>query len=174
MSEQPTRNLSIYTPRMGYITLQPKVSDVHDIEKSDLVLFPERMDEQSLNVIVDWAAGTQTPIFCHKSDIAQLESMGFGAYRFHALDGFKEVDFQGGTVDFYPAKRPKKRGISGFVIEFLEKFGVLKTPSFHVLIKPKKEKPILFLTGTHIDAVEWSLWMKEDPLVRGYDLQGCG
>ena len=148
---------------MGQIVIQPVTVETADLERAALVLFPHRIHKNEFNVAVEWAAGTQTPIFCHQAEVSKFEAEGFGAYRFHRLDGYKEIDFQGGAVEFFPAKRKRQTGVKGNFFELGERLGLVRTPSYHVLIRPKNERPVLYLSSAHIDISEWALLSKSNP-----------
>lgn len=157
------RNFSIVSPSMGLLVIQPVTIDPVDLESSSLVVFPHRVDAATFNVGVEWAAGTQTPIFCIPADIERFEKEGFGAYRFHKLDGYREVDYQGGAVEFFPAKKRRLKGIKGWTQEVGDWLGISTSPGYHVLIKPKGEHPILYLASTFIDPSEWTALIQSNP-----------
>ena len=148
---------------MGQIVFQPSSIDKEEIQNATLVIFPERVDHHDIAVVTEWAGSTQTPIFCNSQDIALFEAEGFGGYRFHRLDSYREVDFQKGSIEFFPAKRWKKSGWRASIEQSLEYFGVLRIPAFHVLIRPKNERPILFLASPQIDRAEWSMFSGFQP-----------
>jgi hypothetical protein len=160
MSEHSPGFLTVKSVSMGIIIVQPETAPAEIIEQASLVVFPFRMNEKNKLAAIEWAALSQTPIFCHSTDIPALVAEGFGAYRFHKLDGFREVDFQGGAIDFFPARRPKSRNLKGFVLEIFEWMGLIKAPSFHFAVRPKNEQPILFLGGGEFEATEWNVISK--------------
>ena len=148
---------------MGQIVFQPISATPEDLEKASLVIIPERINKDFFNVAVEWAAATQVPIFCHGADVPFFEAEGFGSYRFHRLDTYREVEFQGGSLEFFPALRRKAKGIRGISQELAERTGFLKTPSFHVLMRPRNERPVLYLASTQISASEWSVLTRSKP-----------
>jgi hypothetical protein len=160
MSEQLSGILIVQSDTMGQIAIQPSVVTPELIEKSSLVIFPMRMNSQNRAAAVEWAATSQTPIFCHSEDIPSLVQEGFGTYRFHKLEGFKEIDFQGGAIDFFPAQRPKSKGFKSLFTELFERLGFLKSSSFHFSIRPKMENSVLFLTGKDFQETEWRVMTK--------------
>lgn len=148
---------------MGRIFIQPAFAFSEDIEASSLVIYPHRIEDSAIPASVEWAAGSQTPIFCHEEDIETLVSQGFGAYRFHGLSGYKEIGFQGGSVEFYPARRRRAAGLKGSMVEFGELFGLLRVPAYHVLLRSRGEQPVLFLGSSQIDGVEWQVLTRSLP-----------
>lgn len=161
----PERNTSVLTFKsqsMGEVVIQPESTHSELIEKTSLVIFPFQMNAKNRAAAIEWASTSQTPIFCHAQDIPSLVEQGFGSYRFHKLEGFREVDFQGGALDFFPARRPKQLGLRGFLTDLLEKMGFLKSKTFHFAIRPKLERPVLFLTGSEFEATEWKVMSREN------------
>ncbi len=163
MSESPVRNLTLFSKGMGQIILQPQTAPIEEIEQASLVLFPLSMSQEGLAAAVEWAGSSQTPIFCLSKDIQKLVGEGFGAYRFHKLDGYREIDFQGGTLEFFPTVVAKNPGIGGFFKEVLEWLGFFKPQSFHLLVRPLGEKPLLFLASAHLDPVQISIFKASNP-----------
>lgn len=161
MPEKNALALTFKSQSMGEVIVQPESTHPELIEKTSLVLFPFRMNDRNRAAAIEWASTSQTPIFCHAQDIPKLVEQGFGSYRFHKLDGFREVDFQGGALDFFPARRPKPTGLHGLATDLLEKMGFLKSKSYHFAIRPKLERPVLFLTGSEFEATEWKVMSRE-------------
>jgi hypothetical protein len=149
---------------MGQLVLQPSSIDPRLLSEASLVIFPLRIERKGLSTIVEWAAATQVPIFCRAQDIPTLEEEGFGAYRFLKLEGYREVDFQGGTIEFFPARRRKEGGLKGRLASLADFFGWSPKPNgFHVRIRPKNERPVLFLASPEVDSVEWTLLIRDNP-----------
>lgn len=148
---------------MGDIFIQPETCEPDELAAAALAVYPHRLQSEDLSSIVEWAAGTQTPIFCHERDIPALEGQGFGAYRFHGISGYKEVGFQGGALEFYPARRQKRGWWANLVTEFMEAFRFLSAPTYHVLLRPRNEGSVLYLTSTSLDSVEWRVLTKSRP-----------
>jgi len=149
---------------MGQIVFQPSSADPHLLAETSLAVFPTEIERKNLHAVVEWAAATQIPIFCRALDIPSLEKEGFGAYRFLKLEGYREVDFQGGTIEFFPARRRQAKNFSGYLRSVGEFFGWSPKPQgFHVRLRPKNEHPILVLASAEIDSVEWTLLTRENP-----------
>jgi hypothetical protein len=148
---------------MGDIVIQPTKMPQDELHRVALVAFPERLDAQSRAVLVEWASATQVPIFCLAADVEALVEEGFGPYRFHKIDGFREVDFQGGALEFYPARRQKPEGLRGAMFEIAEKLGFYAPQSFHVVVRPKVGSSFLYLSTAQMDRVEWQLLMSSKP-----------
>lgn len=157
-------SLIVQSSSMGKIALQPVATDPKLLSETSLAIFPCPIERKDLGSIVEWAAATQIPIFCRGVDIPQLEREGFGSYRFLKLDGYREVDFQGGTLEFFPARPRRQAGLRTQLRTVAEFFGWSSGPtSFHVRIRPKNERPVLVLAGAEIDNVEWALLNRENP-----------
>jgi hypothetical protein len=92
-----------------------------------------------------------------------LVKEGFGPYRFHKIDGFREIDFQGGTLEFYPSRRQRPEGLKGAFFEVAEKLGFYPPHSFHVVVRPKTGASFVYLASPQIDRVEWQLLMQCQP-----------
>jgi hypothetical protein len=163
-----SKNLLVESPTMGSILIQPSEGPGQTRRlptiNPGLLLFPKRMEsDEELNVAAEWAACTQSPIFCHAKDISKLIDEGFGSYRFNKLEGYREIFLAGGVVEFYPARRALKPGLRGMLNEAGDFLHVLPTPSFHVLIRPTRESSVLYLSSPRIDAVEWKILMRAKP-----------
>ncbi len=140
---------------MGLLHVDPKKADLDTQGRSALLVAPVRADTETLAAISEWAASSQAPIFCLPKDIERLEADGFGNYRFLKLDGYREVDFQGGTLEFFPAKRVENRsGLQVVARQILSQLGLYRSDSFHVRIWPERERPVLVLAHANLDAVE--------------------
>ena len=164
MSSYRKNNLKVKSQSLGNIFIEPRVSDKKDIESAKIVLYPAPFDSELTPVAVEWAAGTQVPFFCHVQQLSKLRIEGFGSYRFQRLDTFKEVDFLAGSIEFFPSRNKKFGGVRGWLQEFKEILGFKNIPGFHLIIKPRKEATVLFLSHPYIDHIEWSLISKSDPL----------
>jgi hypothetical protein len=163
MTDVLPSNLTFHCQSMGDIVIQPTKMPKDELNRVSLVAFPERLDSQGRAVLVEWASATQAPIFCLAADAESMVDEGFGPYRFHKIDGFREVDFQGGALEFYPARRQKPDGIRGAVFEIAEKLGFYAPHSFHVVVRPKVGSAFLYLSTPQIDRVEWQLLMNSKP-----------
>ena len=161
--DQSDKSFKIVTPGLGTLCIQPESATQPEIERTSLVIYPHKISEEQMPMAVEWAAASQCPIFCHSQDIQKLVKQGFGAYRFHGIMGYKEIAFEGGTIEMFPAKREKKSGIKGRFLEFSETFGFLKAPSFHVLVRPRGEEAILYLSSVNIDSLEWKVLTRRNP-----------
>lgn len=164
MNPFPHKTLTLVTGNMGRILIQPQKFSVAEASEASMLIFPRSLLQPELEYMVEWAAETQLPIFCLAQDIPRLEKEGFGVYRFHVLKTYREVYFQTGTVEFFPAKvystRPLfKRLIAGAS----ELFGLRSKAHFHVLIRPRNETPILYLASPGMDAAEWEVLTQSHP-----------
>lgn len=162
------KNLSIESPSMGRLLIQPARFPTEDEVKSEelrpsMLIYPRRMSEGEIEAATEWAASTKLPIFCHAKDIPRLMDEGFGAYRFNKLDGYKEIYFRGGVIEFYPAHRQPRPGFKGLMQEAGEFFRVLPTQHYHVLLRPQRESPVLHLASSRIDTVEWQVLSRARP-----------
>lgn len=165
MSEYRKNLLKIQSPSMGQLVIQPSVADFDEIQDTKLVLFPYRIDMKMIDIVAEWAVTSQCPIFCHEQDIPLLEREGFGAYRFHKLGGYKNIDFQGGSIELFPAKDiPRVRSFFKPVRDMAESFWPSKKIySYHTLVKPLGEKAVLLLSSPHVDPMEWPVLMRSKP-----------
>lgn len=148
---------------LGLIVIQPTTLYIEESERANLLLFPQKISQESLLVGVEWAASTQTPIFCLPTDVTKFEEEGFGAYRFHKIDGYREVDFQGGSIEFFPARRRRLKGIKGLSQEMAEFMGWAPHPGYHVVIRPQGEASVLYLASTVVDNSEWKTLTQTNP-----------
>ena len=164
MDTHRTFNLKIKTQNLGNVFIEPSAALQKDIESAKVVIYPAPIPDGSLSVAVEWAAGTQVPFFCHTNELEKLKAEGFGTYRFQKLDSFKEVDFLAGSIEFFPSREKKQKGARGFIQEIKEIFGVKNIPGFHLILKPRKEQQVLYLSHPFIDHIEWGLLTKGDPL----------
>jgi len=166
MNQYRRNNLKVYTQGMGQLVVQPESLDRMDLYKTQLLLCPYRMNDVQLNAVADWASVSQIPIFCHTEDIQKFEEEGFGAYRFHKLDGYREVDFQGGAIEFFPAKRlQKKISFMSRLKDALEHFSFVAPEAFHILIRPIDEKSVLFLASPKLDFADLQVFKRLAPNV---------
>ncbi len=167
-------NLKIQSKSMGQLVISPNRLDLEDLKQSGLVLFPFRISDKQKAVLVEWAGLSQAPIFCHKSDIAKLEEEGFGAYRFHSLQNLREVDFQGGSLEFFPARRPKGKNLIAKVQGLGEYLEMLPVYSFHTFIRPLGEKSVVYLASPQLEDLEYKYFLKEKASIyvaaRGFEI----
>jgi len=163
MSGNQNPHCFIQSSALGAIVVQPSKLLANELREVALVVFPYPLSEDEFATAVEWAASTQTPIFCLPSEIKKFEVEGFGTYRFHKIDGYREFDFQGGTIEFFPARRRRLKGIKGLTQEMAEFMGWTNNPGYHVFVRPKLETPVLFLTNNVIDTSEWKSMTKVDP-----------
>lgn len=163
MPDSIISNFSILSPQMGQVVVQPKTLNPTEIEEAALVVYPQRISKDVFEVGVEWAASTQTPIFCIEDDVERFEKEGFGAYRFHKLDGYKEVDYQGGSIEFFPAREKDLKGLRGLTSNLARFLGKKNSSSFHFLLRPKGEAPILYLANDQLDPETWALFIKANP-----------
>ena len=150
---------------MGQIVIQPKKADREAMYQAQVVLCPLKQSAQDFDAIVEIASATQVPIFCHASDIPKLKEEGFGAYRFHKLEGYREVDFQGGAVEFFPAKKKVVGALASFFQEAGELLGFTKPYAYHVMIRPVNEKSILYLASSQLDSADIAVFKKLAPSI---------
>ena len=163
MSEESLSNFRVKSQSLGTLFVQPTSSAEKDMNSASQVLFISRISKEETVAAVDWAASTQGLIFCVASDVGLFESHGFGAYRFHKLDGYRDVDFQGGTIEFHPARAPRASGLMGFAQELRDLLGWAKVDAYHVLVRPKGERPLLILSSTQVDPDQWVHFVKAEP-----------
>jgi len=157
------RNLKIQSAAMGQLVIQPIFATAKDITASRLVVYPFRIPSPYTDTVVEWAARSQTPIFCHRKDFSALELEGFGAYRFHGLDQYRVVDFQDGSLEFFPARRPREHSFAGLVKEATEWLGMRATFSYHVVVRAHGERPLLFLASPELDRADWKVFSRLRP-----------
>lgn len=156
--------MRIVSRSLGPVYLDPPLPvESDDLFRTGFVIYADRLKQAWISGAVEWAAGSQAPIFCHERDVSLLAEQGFGTYRFHGVSGYREMGFQGGVVEFYPARRKKTGGLGGVWTEFLELFGFLKAPAYHVLVRPRHETTVLYLSSPEVDAVEWKVFSRAKP-----------
>jgi hypothetical protein len=163
MSESSISNFSILSPRLGQVVVQPVTFNPSELESATIVVYPQRISKESFEVGVEWAASTQTPIFCLKEDVERFEQEGFGSYRFHKLEGYKEVDYEGGSIEFFPAREKSLKGLRGLTTNLARFLGKRTPNAFHFLVHPKGEASILYLASDQVNSHEWELFMKKNP-----------
>jgi hypothetical protein len=154
------KSLRIESKSLGTVLIQPSETRREDEREPALIVYPFPMTEPERTAAVEWAAGTQTPIYCREPDIEFLEAQGFGRYRFHTVGGYREIGFQGGAAEFYPARRDVRPGWRRTLVEFAEYSGLLRPPTVNVLIRPRGEGPVLYLSSPAMDSIEWSVLMR--------------
>ena len=160
LSEQ---HVQIVSPAMGEILIHPADRPVEGAPDPAFIVYPSSIGHQPLETIVDWAAATQSPIFCLPQDIPDLVDEGFSSYRFHRLDGFREVGFQNGSIEFYPARPPATGVFSQLIRDVAGAAGLAKPNAFHVLVRPRRETAVLYLASPKIDRFEWATLMRSRP-----------
>lgn len=164
MGSYRKNNLKVKSQSLGTIFIEPRFADKADIAAAKIVVYPAPFDSGLTAAVVEWAASTQVPFFCHVQQLSKLKNEGFGSYRFQKLDSFKEVDFLAGSIEFFPSRSKKFSGLRGWMQEVKEILGFKNIPGFHMIIKPRKEQHVLYLSHPYIDHIEWSLISKGDPL----------
>jgi hypothetical protein len=163
MSDGSLRNFSVISPSMGKIVFNPEFINKEEIQSTALVVFTGRISKATFEVACEWASNAQMPIFCHFKDIELFQKEGFGSYRFHRLESYREIDFQKGSIEFFAARRWKTKELFSRISLMLEYFGFMKPQNFHVLIRPKQEKPVLVLGSPEIDSLEWKMLVSHSP-----------
>ncbi len=151
---------------MGKILLQPGHTPQNGAEELDIILFPRRLkDKVEADTILEWAFLSNAPVYCHKSDVKSIEQSIVGSNRYlNSVDGYKEIHFQNGSIEFYPAKRSRpKQFLKALLADFAEVMGWLQTQAYHVLVRPVGESAVLFLNTPEIDDVDWSLFERSKP-----------
>lgn len=146
---------------MGQIVINPGRLDLEDLSNAKLLVFPFRLSGEQRKLLKEWARLSQTPIFLHKSDIAKMVEDGLDRYRFHPLQGLREVDFQGGSLEFLPAKRLRGNNLVARIQGLGEYLDVLPVYAFHVLIRPLGEKSCLYLASPQIEERDIRIFRKE-------------
>ncbi len=165
MNQYPQKNLKVYSQIMGQLVIQPELIDKTGVYRSQLVICPLRMTPEQSEAVAEWASVSQLPIFCHEADISRFVDEGFGAYRFHGLEGYKKVDFEGGSIEFFPAKRKKQGGFAGLFQELSELFGISKPFGYHLFIRPINEKSVLYLASPNLDQADLLVFEKLKPSI---------
>ncbi|NCN26363.1 hypothetical protein GW915_02210 [bacterium] len=136
------RNLLFSLPQFGKIALDPKEANLNSYQQAKFVMFPRKMTDQQFVIACEWAARTQTPIYCVESDATRFLSEGFYNYRFNILRGYDRIRINKGSLEFFPIKKTKR-------ILF---FNVEQQPqAYQVLVRPDGCQPLLFLSDLSIE-----------------------
>jgi hypothetical protein len=114
-------SITIHSKTLGFIAVDPETSQSNDLTQASMAIFPFPLKRDLSDIYADWAACSRTPIFCRKDDLTLFGDSGFGEYRFQILDGYKELNFEGGIIEFFPARKLRQKGIAFKVNHFLEK-----------------------------------------------------
>jgi hypothetical protein len=158
-----SHNFRVYSQSLGPVYFYPKDIKKEHIEEATVLLFPVRVDRQYVSTAVEWSASTQSPIFAHINNMARFQSEGFGSYRFHRLECYQEVDFLGGSIVFFPARKIKVQGVRGLLSDVKEVLGINEVPGFHVILRPRGEEPLLYLANPQVENIDWELLCKFSP-----------
>lgn len=159
------KNLKLKSAALGPVAIQPRRAAAEDQSEVQTICIPHKMNEEEFHAVIEWASNTQTPIFCQAADVKRLEAEGFGTYRFQPLKAFRDVDFQGGRIEFYPTRRERIRGVLGFIDDIAASLNLTQSSSHHILFRPKNEGSVLFLSSPYIEADEWEVFAKAKPKV---------
>ncbi len=127
------------------------------------VIFPQRIPEPEFDAAVEWAASSAATIFVTPPDLKRFEAEGFGAYRFHLLEGFREIGFSDGKIKFVPSSKKRQGGFWGAALELANSWNFLKKEEFHVVVKPNDGDAILYLCSSSLDRAEWALLREDNP-----------
>jgi hypothetical protein len=132
------KNILIEVPKLGIVLFSPRHVEQTEFDRVSLVICPQKItDSQEMTALSEWAALTQTPLFCLESDKLILENEGFGAYRFQTLAPYRRVHLYGGVIEFIPVQRKKN------YIFFNKNLDPL---SYHILMRPFGAQAILYLS----------------------------
>lgn len=145
----------IETDNLGKIVVQPQIYEASLAQQANLIICPHRMTITELEVLERWANSSQTPILCQSKDVDRLHKEGVSAYRFHRLDGFRSMDFRGGSIEFFPVKKEYKTLFSNIY----EKLFVKNSESvvYHFVVKPIGEDYLAFLCSPYVSNIDWYL-----------------
>ncbi len=149
--------------RFGRVAIQPSQAEESLIKDVQYVIFPHRIPEPEFAAAIEWASSSEAPIFITPADLRRFEAEGFGAYRFHLLDGFREIGFAEGKIKFVPASKNKKSGLWGVAMDLAQAWNLGKKEEYHVVIRPKQEEPTLYLAASNLERGEWALLSEDAP-----------
>jgi hypothetical protein len=136
------KNCLIESPKMGLMLFSPRHVVQEEFDRVSAVICPRKIRESNEFVALsEWAALTQTPLYCLPADRQTLKSEGFGDYRFQSVLPYRRVHMYGGTLEFIPIPKTEK---------FLFFKRRVQPDSFHVLLRAFGEQPILYLSEPKI------------------------
>lgn len=137
------RDFLLKLPRFGKIALDPIEANESSYHEAQFVVFPKKLTDQQFKIACEWAARTETPIYCLQSELKRFESEGFYSYRFQALSKYSRIRIARGVLEFFPVRKTKK------LFYFFE---VESTPeAFHVVLRPDGIKPLVLLATLVLD-----------------------
>jgi len=163
MPDDPSRNLTLSLGSFGPITFQPDEFSEDELHRSRYLVFPDRISEKAFDVAVEWAAHSESPIFCTAHDVRRFVKEGFGAYRFNTLGGFREIGFEKGSLKFVPARTRTVTGLRGWLKDLGDAWGLISRESYHVIAKPERGESHLYLSSPYIDLGEWKVLSEDRP-----------
>ncbi len=163
MSDSPSRNLTLQLGDFGPLVVQPEEASEDEIGRARYVIFPDRIPDEAFAAALDWAAMSQAPIFCTAHDLKRFEQEGFGAYRFNALGGFRELGFEAGSLRFIPARRKQASGLRGVWEDLSDAWGWSRRESFHVAMRSPSEGSTLYLATPFVDKGDWAMLTEDKP-----------
>lgn len=135
------KNSIITLPQFGKVALNPKIAREEDYNEVKLVIFSKKMSDEQFKVACEWAARTQTPIYCLQVDVARLYQEGFYEYRFQILKHYQRFRMRAGVLEFFPIEKKKK-----ILFFYVKAFPEI----FHVLFRPDENAPIMILGDSQI------------------------
>lgn len=162
-AQRSHRNLTFNCGKLGLVAIQPTSADEQVMHEVAHVIFPQRIPEPDFEAAVEWAASSEATIFITPPDLKRFEAEGFGAYRFHLLEGFREIGFSEGKIKFIPSSRRRPGGFWGVALELANSWNFLKKEEFHVVLKPSDADAILYLCSASLDRAEWALLREDRP-----------
>ncbi len=128
--------------KMGVVLFSPKKVDQEELDRVSVLICPRDIrDVNEFVAVSEWAALTQTPIYCINTLKARLKNEGFGDYRVHSISPYQQIHMYGGTLEFIPVKKTEK---------FLFFNRKIEPEYFHILLKPFGEDPVLYLSTPQI------------------------
>ncbi|MEO5669008.1 MAG: hypothetical protein ABIR96_13185 [Bdellovibrionota bacterium] len=162
MSDSPDRNLALQLGDFGPLVIQPGEISEHEIARARYILFPDQIPVEKFTAALEWAAVSESPVFCTAADLKRFEKEGFGAYRFNVLGGFRELGFERGALRFIPARRKHASGWRGLIEDLSDAWGWTRRESFHVVVK-SRDKSVLYLATPFIEKGEWAMLCEDKP-----------
>jgi hypothetical protein len=163
MSDSPNRNLALQLGDFGPLVIQPEDANDDEIGRARYILFPDKIPQEKFAAALEWASVSESPVFCTSADLKRFEDEGFGAYRFNALGGFRELGFERGTLRFVPARRKQGKGWLGLVEDLADAWGWSRREAYHVIIKAPGKRTILYLTTPFVNKTEWAVLCEDKP-----------
>lgn len=162
-AQKTNTNLTLNCGPFGLLAVQPVTSEAEQMHDVQFVVFPHRIPSTEFAAAVEWASSSEAPIFITPQDLNRFQKEGFGSYRFHLLEGFREIGFSKGKIKFIPAAKKRMQGFWGFAMDLADAWRLTKRDEFHVVIKPESGDPILYLASPFLDKTEWALLTEDEP-----------